>query len=178
MLYKFIIKKTKSLNNKFIAVIIYLTFYKGRKLSMKEEQSAHDHEHHHGKTPIILYFLGLILAVAGLFFQSKNIYLSNTLYSIASIVAGYQVILIHGISETIQKTKENKKFTPNSHILMGAAALGASLIGSFGEGTLLILIFSGSHFLEDYAEGRSKKEITKILEMNPTKARRIKKVEK
>lgn len=142
---------------------------------MKEEQDSHDHEHHHGKTPVVLYFLGLILALIGLFFQSKNIYLSNTLYSIASIVAGYQVILIHGISETIQKTKGNRRFTPNSHILMGAAALGASLIGSFGEGTLLILIFSGSHFLEDYTEGRSKKEITKLLEMNPTTARRVKK---
>ena len=66
-----------------------------------------------------------------------------------------------------------KNFTPNSHILMGLAALGASLIGNFWEGTLLILIFSGAHFLEDYAEGRSKREITKLLEMNPTTARLI-----
>jgi len=56
---------------------------------------------------------------------------------------------------------------------MGIAAIGASLIGSFWEGTLLVLIFSGAHFLEDYAEGRSKREITKLLEMNPTTARLI-----
>lgn len=62
---------------------------------------------------------------------------------------------------------------PNSHILMGLAAIGASLMGNFWEGTLLILIFSGAHFLEDYAEGRSKREITKLLEMNPTTARLI-----
>ncbi|HLQ75595.1 MAG TPA: heavy metal translocating P-type ATPase, partial [Alloiococcus sp.] len=41
------------------------------------------------------------------------------------------------------------------------------------EGTLLILIFAGAHFLEDYAEGKSKREITKLLEMNPTQARRL-----
>jgi Cation transport ATPase len=56
---------------------------------------------------------------------------------------------------------------------MGLAAIGASLIGSFWEGTLLILIFSGAHFLEDYAEGRSKREVTKLLEMNPTTAKLI-----
>lgn len=56
---------------------------------------------------------------------------------------------------------------------MGIAAIGASLIGNFWEGTLLVLIFSGAHFLEDYAEGRSKREITKLLEMNPTTARLI-----
>jgi Cd2+/Zn2+-exporting ATPase len=43
---------------------------------------------------------------------------------------------------------------------MGLAAIGASLMGNFWEGTLLILIFSGAHFLEEYAEGRSKREIT------------------
>ncbi|HFM8121524.1 TPA: heavy metal translocating P-type ATPase, partial [Enterococcus faecium] len=69
--------------------------------------------------------------------------------------------------------KRQHKFTPNSHILMGIAAIGASLIGNFWEGTLLVLIFSGAHFLEDYAEGRSKREITKLLEMNPTTARLI-----
>ena len=56
---------------------------------------------------------------------------------------------------------------------MGLAALGASLIGNFWEGTLLILIFCGAHFLEEYAEGRSKREITKLLEMNPSTARLI-----
>ena len=56
---------------------------------------------------------------------------------------------------------------------MGLAAIGASLMGNFGEGALLIFIFSGAHFLEDYAEGRSRREITKLLEMNPTTARLI-----
>lgn len=136
-------------------------------------EGEHNHEHNHGKLPIILYFVGLVIAIVAFFLQKENTYLSNILYSIASISAGYQVILIGGFLGTFRKTKARGKFTPNSHLLMGAAALGASIIGSFGEGTLLILIFSGSHFLEDYAEGRSKREITKLLKMNPTTARRI-----
>ncbi|MDN8983370.1 hypothetical protein Q0Q75_14005, partial [Staphylococcus aureus] len=62
---------------------------------------------------------------------------------------------------------ENNKlkgiFTPNSNILMGLAEIGASLLGSFWEGTLLILIFSVAHFLEDNSEGKSKREITNLL---------------
>ncbi|MCI3028305.1 heavy metal translocating P-type ATPase [Desemzia incerta] len=136
-------------------------------------EHGHNHDHDHGKMPIILYFIGLALAIIALFLDGENSLLQNSLFSIASISAGYHVILLEGIGETIENTKSKKRFTPNSHILMGLAALGASLIGNFWEGTLLILIFSGAHFLEDYAEGRSKREITKLLEMNPTTARLI-----
>lgn len=134
----------------------------------------HDHNHDHGKAPIVLYFIGLALAIIALFLSDQYQGLQNILFSIATIAAGYHVIVLEGVGETIENTKARGKFTPNSHILMGLAAIGASAIGNFWEGTLLILIFSGAHFLEDYAEGRSKREITKLLEMNPTTARLIK----
>lgn len=137
------------------------------------ENNSHDHDHDHGKMPIILYFIGLALSLIALFVNGENNLIQNTLFSIASISAGYHVIILEGIGETIENSKRQHKFTPNSHILMGIAAIGASLIGNFWEGTLLVLIFSGAHFLEDYAEGRSKREITKLLEMNPTTARLI-----
>lgn len=56
---------------------------------------------------------------------------------------------------------------------MGLAAIGASIMGNFFEAALLILIFAGAHFLEDYAEGKSNREISKLLQMNPTTARLI-----
>ncbi|WP_261605222.1 heavy metal translocating P-type ATPase [Limosilactobacillus fermentum] len=123
--------------------------------------------------PVVLYFIGLALAVIALFLNEDYQLMRNILFSIATISAGYHVIILEGLGETIENSKVQKKFMPNSHILMGLAAIGASLTGNFWEGTLLILIFSGAHFLEDYAEGRSKREITKLLEMNPTTARLI-----
>ena len=129
-----------------------------------QEQQAHEshsHDHTHGKMPIISYFIGLVLAIIGLFLSDENLLIQSILFSFATITAGYHVIILEGIGETVENTKLKGKFTPNSHILMGLAAIGASLIGSFWEGTLLILIFSGAHFLEDYAEGRSKREISK-----------------
>lgn len=138
-----------------------------------QSHGNHSNDHDHGKMPIISYFVGLGLAIIALFLNDENLILQNILFSIATITSGYHVIILEGIGETVENTKIKKKFMPNSHILMGLAAIGASLIGSFWEGTLLILIFSGAHFLEDYAEGRSKREITKLLEMNPTTARLI-----
>ena len=136
-------------------------------------EPGHNHEHEHGKAPIIFYFIGLALFLIATFLGNENEVLINILFSLASLTAGYHVVVLEGIGETIENTKRQKRFTPNSHVLTGLAALGASFLGNFGEGTLLILIFSGAHFLEEYAEGRSKREITKLLEMNPTTARRI-----
>lgn len=148
--------------------------------TVKEEQQhvkghSHScgHEHNHGKIPIVMYFNGLALALIAFFLSKEYQILQNILFLIATISAGYHVIVLEGLGETIHNSKSQKRFIPNSHILMGLAAIGASLMGSFGEGALLILIFSGAHFLEDYAEGRSRREITKLLEMNPTTARLI-----
>lgn len=141
--------------------------------SQEKHNHNHDHDHDHGKMPVVLYFIGLALAVIALFLNEDYQLMRNILFSIATISAGYHVIILEGLGETIENSKVQKKFMPNSHILMGLAAIGASLTGNFWEGILLILIFSGAHFLEDYAEGRSKREITKLLEMNPTTARLV-----
>ena len=88
---------------------------------MKEIQEQHSHEnnsHDHGKMPIILYFIGLALSLIALFVNGENNLIQNTLFSIASISAGYHVIILEGIGETIENSKRQHKFTPNSHILM------------------------------------------------------------
>ncbi len=138
---------------------------------MTKHHNHHDHDH--GKLPIIFYIIGFILSIFAMFLNDSYQTLQNILLVIATILAGYHVVVLEGIGETIEQSRENRRFTPNSHVLMGLAALGAFIIGSYWEGALLILIFSGAHFLEDYAEGRSRREITKLLEMNPTTARLI-----
>lgn len=132
-------------------------------------EQGHEHHHEHGKLPIILFFTGLALFVIGLFLPKQTI-LQSTVFFVSMILAGYHII-IEGIESTVEETKRKKKFTPNVHILMTIAAFGAAIIGEFKEGALLILIFAAAHFLEDYAEGRSKREITHLLKMNPTEAR-------
>ena len=134
-----------------------------------EAASSCSHHHHHGKQPVILYVIGLVLYLIALLSPLPES-LSNLFMLSAMVVAGYQVIF-EGIGETITESIRLKKFWPNVHILMTLAAIGAVFLGDYDEGALLILIFSGAHFLEEYAEGRSKREITALLKMNPTKAR-------
>ncbi|RLK63795.1 cadmium-translocating P-type ATPase [Atopobacter sp. AH10] len=134
---------------------------------------AHDHahDHQHGKMPLVMYAVGLSLALLG--WLMPHTALSNIFFVVGAIVAGYHVAVIEGVEDTIAQSKARGKFTPNSHILMGLAAIGAVLIGSYWEATLLMLIFSGAHFLEEYAEGKSKREISRLMEMTPTTARKI-----
>lgn len=134
-----------------------------------EAASSCSHHHNHGKQPVILYVVGLFLYLIALLSPLPES-LSNLFMLSAMVVAGYQVIF-EGIGETITESIRLKKFWPNVHILMTLAAIGAVFLGDYDEGALLILIFSGAHFLEEYAEGRSKREITALLKMNPTKAR-------
>lgn len=132
----------------------------------------HSHEHQHGKLPVILYLVGLGLYLLALLSSGKYPIVKNTIFMLAMLISGYHVIF-EGIGDTIQSTISKKKFMPNVHLLMALAAFGAAIIGDFNEGALLILIFAGAHFLEDYAEGRSRREITNLLKLNPTEARRI-----
>ncbi|WP_125708892.1 heavy metal translocating P-type ATPase [Companilactobacillus zhongbaensis] len=119
------------------------------------------------------YFLGLFLFLVGLslFLLGADLPIFiKVLYLLATLLSGYHV-MYEGFVNTVSDTKARKKFSPNIHLLMSLAAVGAILIGKFSEAALLILIFAGAHFLEEYAEGKSKREITKLLEMNPDNAR-------
>lgn len=143
---------------------------------------CHDHDHNE-KLSVILYFVGLLLFIIALFLPKDDslnigsssisfILIKNILYSLTILLSGYHVI-IEGVEDTFKSSIKKKKFLPNVHILMALAAIGATLIGEFNEGALLILIFAGAHYLEEFAEGRSKKEIKNLLSLNPTQARRI-----
>ena len=134
--------------------------------------SSCGHNHNHGKSPVVLYLIGLAVYLMALFLPTST-FITNLLMLVSMITAGYHVIL-EGIGATITDSLRLKKIWPNVHVLMTLAAIGAAIIGDFDEGALLILIFAGAHFLEDYAENRSKREITSLLKMNPTEARLMK----
>src|SRR5690625_910595 len=124
-------------------------------------QNSHDHHdyEHDGTVAVILYFVGLALFIIALFLTKG--WVGNSVYTATVILSGYHII-IEGFVDTYQQSKNQKRFKPNVHILMTLAAIGAMIIGDFLEASLLILIFAGAHYLEDYAEGRSKKEITSL----------------
>lgn len=135
-------------------------------MSTKKEQT-----HNHGtRLAVIMFFIGLVAFLLGIFLPIKNQSFGSFMFIISVITAGYHIIF-EGIGNTITKSIKNKKFQPNVHFLMTIATVGAIIIGNYEEAALLILIFAGAHFLEDYVDGKSKREITNLLNLNPTEAR-------
>ncbi|QIB69301.1 cadmium-translocating P-type ATPase [Aminipila butyrica] len=138
----------------------------------KHKHDKGDEGHNHGgKTAVALFFTGLA-AFIGAYFVNSGI-LNIALNLIALVTAGYHII-IEGFLDTIKESIKSKRFMPNIHLLMTLAAMGALIIQEYHEAAMLILIFAGAHFLEEYAESKSKKEITNLLKLNPTKARLLK----
>lgn len=135
------------------------------------EEHEHDHDHsHEGKSEVILFIAGFVAFLMALFINAGALKIS---FYIASLVLSGYHIIIEGFIDTFQQTIKRKRFMPNIHLLMTLAAVGAVIIGEYMEAALLILIFGGAHFLEHYAEDKSNKEITNLMRINPTSARRI-----
>lgn len=129
----------------------------------------HTHSHHQTKRAIGIYVIGMVSFLIGLFLSGTS---QQIVFSVSVVLAGYHVIS-EGIFDTIHHSIETKRFVPNIHLLMTLAAIGAMWIGQFEEAALLILIFAGAHFLEDYTEEKSKKELTQLLTLAPKQARKL-----
>src|SRR5699024_7717930 len=98
--------------------------------------------------------------------------LKISLYIISLVLSGYHII-IEGFIDTYQQTMKRKKFMPNIHILITLAAVVEVVIGEYMEAELLFLILGGATFLKHYAVDKNNKEITNLMRINPTSARRI-----
>lgn len=87
----------------------------------------------------------------------------NIFLILAIAVGGYEET-VEGIKDTI----ENKSL--NVELLMIFSAIGASLIGYYMEGAILIFIFALAGSLEAVTLDRSKREIASLMELQPTEA--------
>jgi Zn2+/Cd2+-exporting ATPase len=58
----------------------------------------------------------------------------------------------------------------NIDFLMGAAAVGAAIVGAPLEGVILIFLFSLSKALEAYAMGRTRHAIARLMDLRPAEA--------
>lgn len=133
------------------------------------------------RKPLICFLIGIFFYLVFFSLKSFNFnqdFLKNEfiLLSISLIILfllGYHVIL-EGFIDTYQDSKKNKKFTPNIHILMTLASIGSLCLKEYDDAILLILIFSGASFLEEYVENKSQKEIKSLLKLHTTEARLLK----
>lgn len=117
--------------------------------------------------PMIATIVSGLLIVVGIILMAGEAASMAPLVFIASFLIGGWYQAVEGVQDTI----ENKKL--NVDILMVLAAIGASVIGYWMEGALLIFIFSLSGSLEVMATNRSTKSITDLINLTPEKAKKI-----
>ncbi len=103
----------------------------------------------------------LLIMVARLWFDGSAI--GTWLWALAFIIGGY-----HKAIEGLEKTIESKAL--NVEFLMIIAALAAFITKDYQEGAVLIFIFALSGVLEHYANLKSERALTKLLELSPKTA--------
>jgi Cd2+/Zn2+-exporting ATPase len=82
---------------------------------------------------------------------------------VAYAVGGWRIAL-----DSWQQLRDEHRLSID--FLMGAAALGAAVVGSPFEGTILIFLFSLSNTLEHYAMGRTRRAIAMLMDLRPREA--------
>ena len=86
-------------------------------------------------------------------------------------LAGYLVAYLAGAWFPAEEVWERlQKRTLDVHFLMLAVAAGSAAIGAWGEGAMLLFLFSFSGALEHYALGRTQKEIRSLFRDAPKTA--------
>ncbi len=132
--------------------------------------SNHTHDHAHGgvfgeNTELyfsilsgFFFFLGLVLHTQA---QVPE-WAALISYIAAYFFGGFYVLL-----EALEKIGEGEF---EIDFLMIVAAIGAAFIDSWGEGALLLFLFSLGHSLEHYAMGKAKKSIKALGELSPKTA--------
>lgn len=89
-------------------------------------------------------------------------WLWGALYAVSFGVAGYSAFLT-GLREMLQ-------WKLDVDFLMVVAALGAAVIGKYGEGAMLLVLFAIGHGLEHYAMGQARKAIRALGNLTPHSA--------
>lgn len=103
---------------------------------------------------------------------------------IAGVAAGYLVpdlgwvakacflvgIVAGGWDAAVDTWANLKKREIDIHFLMLAVAVGAMVIGAWGEAVLLLFLFSASGAMEDYALDRTQREVSALLKSSPKRA--------
>ncbi|MBR4241224.1 MAG: hypothetical protein IKR97_03280 [Eubacterium sp.] len=133
---------------------------------MSENIQSHEHDHSHNhenfektkKGAIIKILISALFFAAGYiceeFLSAPNI-ICFILFAVSYIAVGFEVV-----KDSIEDILEGKIF--NECLLMTVASLGAFIIGEYGEGCAVMLLYSIGEFIHGAAISKSKKAIRKI----------------
>ncbi|MGM0652383.1 MAG: heavy metal translocating P-type ATPase [Bacillota bacterium] len=115
---------------------------------------------------IISYLFGAILFTSGLLMPLQGT-AEFAVYFTVYLIFGGRVLLRAG-----RNIASGKVFDEN--FLMALATVGAFAIGEYPEGVAVMIFYQAGEYLQDYAVGRSRTSIQKLMDIRPDYARVIK----
>ena len=130
----------------------------------------HDDDHHHGlgdsslmemlrSWHFITFCIGAVLFTIALFMDESNPLMFWT-YLISFFLVGGEILYM-----ALTNLFKGQLFDEN--FLMGLATVGAFSIGEYPEGVSVMLFFRIGEFFQDLAVDRSRKSITKLMDIRP-----------
>lgn len=134
----------------------------------KEEEGGDGHEHSGifgERTELIFACLSGVFLLAGWLVGRSGA--GSEWLPTACYVASYFFGGFYTVREAIENLRA-KRFEIDT--LMLVAAAGAAALGSWGEGALLLFLFSLGHSLEHYAMGRARRAIEALAKLAPETA--------
>ena len=136
-----------------------------------EPAISHDHDdHHHGLSDsslmemlkswhFITFCIGAVLFISAILMDESNPLIFWT-YLISFFLVGGEILYM-----AVSNLFKGRVFDEN--FLMGLATVGAFSIGEYPEGVAVMLFFRIGEFFQDLAVGRSRKSITKLMDIRP-----------
>lgn len=107
---------------------------------------------------ILFGLVGLVLALSGLEIAARW------------VVSGFSLVIAAIESVGMVRSLMRKKF--GIDILAVTAIIATVIVGEYWASLIIVLMFTGGEALEDYAEGRAKRELTSLLQRSPLIAHR------
>ncbi len=112
------------------------------------------------KKRILKILVGLVIYIFGIVVEIPNNSFMLAIFIISYIIVGGDVVL-RAIRNILKGNVLDENF------LMSIATIGAFAIGEYPEAVAVMLFYQVGEFFQDYAVGKSRKSIKKLLEIKP-----------
>ncbi|EPH63782.1 cadmium-exporting ATPase [Enterococcus faecium 13.SD.W.09] len=112
--------------------------------------------------PLLLSLLLIIFAVGSQILNGEDFFLTKGLYILAIIIGGFSLFK-EGISDLL-------KLDFSMESLMTIAIIGASIIGEWAEGSIVVILFAISEALERFSMDRARRSIRSLMDIAPNEA--------